>query len=302
MQNLISITDLSKAEILSILAQAQEFKREPPGPLLQGQVLASCFFEPSTRTRLSFESAMLKLGGSVIGFSESSMLSTKKGETLCDTMKIIGDLADVIVLRHPKEGAARVAADCTLTPLINAGDGANQHPTQTLVDLFTMKECLGNLEGCKIAFVGDLKGARTIHSLVEACALFDMRLYFVCPKELSLPDKILTNLRKKGIIYSFHQTIEEVVGKVDILYMTRLQKERMSVSLNYPSLTLACLEKAQEHLKILHPLPRVDEIDREVDATSHAYYFQQAKNGIYVRGSLLTQLLKNEKNTLSLCH
>ncbi len=299
MHNLISISDLSKEEIEKILKRAAEFKKKPPKDLLLGKILASCFFEPSTRTRLSFESAMLKLGGQVIGFSNADSTSVRKGETLSDTMRVIGGLADLIVIRHPLEGAAKLASQATTKPVINAGDGANQHPTQTLLDLFTIKECQGKLSGLNVAIVGDLKYGRTVHSLSYAAALFDMRLYFISPDELTLPDAILQELRKKRGKFSFHRSIEEVIGKVDILYMTRLQKERFDTSTyervkeNY-ILEEALLQKAKKHLRILHPLPRVGEIDRAIDKTPHAYYFQQAENGLFVRQSLLYSILKNK--------
>jgi aspartate carbamoyltransferase catalytic subunit len=218
MHNLISISDLSKEEIEKILKRAAEFKKKPPKDLLRGKILASCFFEPSTRTRLSFESAMLKLGGQVVGFSDAASTSVRKGETLSDTMRVIGGLADLIVIRHPLEGAAKLASQATTKPVINAGDGANQHPTQTLLDLFTIKECQGKLSGLNIAIVGDLKYGRTVHSLSYAAALFDMRLYFISPDELTLPDAILQELRKKRGKFSFHRSIEEAIGKADILH------------------------------------------------------------------------------------
>ncbi|MBI2742722.1 MAG: aspartate carbamoyltransferase [Chlamydiales bacterium] len=295
-RSLISIADLSKEEIEKLLKSAAQFKKSPPKNLLQGQILASCFFEPSTRTRLSFEAAMLKLGGQVIGFSDASSTSMKKGESLSDSMKIIGGLSDLIVIRHPMEGAARLASQSTTKPVINAGDGANQHPTQTLLDLFSIKECQGRLEGLNVAIVGDLKYGRTVHSLAYAAALFDMRLYFVSPEELTLPETVLQQLRKMRGKFSFHHTIEEVIGKVDILYMTRLQKERFDESVYEKVkesyiLKEALLKKAQKHLKVLHPLPRVNEIEISIDKTPYAYYFQQAENGLFVRQALLAHIL-----------
>jgi aspartate carbamoyltransferase catalytic subunit len=295
-RSLVSIADLSKAEIEFLIKKAAEFKKRQPKELLRGKLLASCFFEPSTRTRLSFEAAMLKLGGQVMGFSEAASTSAAKGETLFDTMKVIGGFADLIVVRHPQEGAARLSSLATKTPVINAGDGANQHPTQTLLDLFSIKECQGSLEGLKIALVGDLKYGRTIHSLVHACTLFDMRLYFISPEQLSLPEPILQELKKKRGKFSFHQSIEEVVDKVDILYMTRIQKERFDEG-TYNKvkdcyiLKKETLKKAKKHLKVLHPLPRVNEIDPTIDQTPYAYYFQQAENGLFVRQALLASIL-----------
>lgn len=295
-KSLISIGDLSREEIEQMLNHAESFKRKPPKDLLAGYILASCFFEPSTRTRLSFESAMLRLGGRVIGFSDSGSTSVKKGETLFDTIKVIGNLADLIVIRHPQEGAAKLASLATSKPVINAGDGANQHPTQTLLDLFSMKECQGKLDGLKIAIVGDLKYGRTVHSLVYAAALFDMRLYFISPDELTLPDSMLHELRKRRGKFSFHRTIEEVIGNLDLLYMTRIQKERFDHATyervcSRHVLTEPLLKKAKKHLRILHPLPRVGEIDPAIDDTAHAYYFQQAENGLFVRQALLAKTL-----------
>lgn len=297
MKNILSIADLEREEILAILKKAEGFKKNPPKNILQGAVLASCFFEPSTRTRLSFETAMRKLGGSVIGFADGNTTSAKKGESLYDSIRVIGGYADVIAIRHPLEGSARRASEATDKPVINAGDGANQHPTQTLLDLFTIKECHRKLNGLKIAMVGDLKFGRTVHSLALACALFDMQLYFVSPPQLALPDYICRELRKKGIKFSFHHAIEDVVDKVDILYMTRIQKERLDEAVYEKIkgcyvLNEKILEKAQKKLKVMHPLPRVDEIDTAVDLSPHAYYFQQSDNGLYVRQALLALLLR----------
>lgn len=296
-RDLISIKELSKEEILKVLARAEEIKKIPPGPILEGNIMASCFYEPSTRTRLSFESAMRRLGGEVIGFSEGSSTAAQKGESLYDAMKIIGFYSDLIVIRHPLEGAARQAAEATDKPVINAGDGANEHPTQTLLDLFTIRECQHKLEELHIAFVGDLLYGRTVHSLARALQLFSPRLYFVAPSLLAMPDLICQNLRQNGVPFSFHQAIEEVIDKVDILYMTRVQKERFLSQEEYSKvkdrfiLTPEVLERGQPHLKVLHPLPRVNEIDKRVDHSPFAHYFQQAENGMYVRQALLALLL-----------
>lgn len=293
-RSLISISDLSKDEILMILKKAEEMKKKTPNELLKGKILASCFFEPSTRTRLSFEAAMIRLGGNVIGFSDSTSTSTQKGESLHDSMKVIGNYSDILVIRHPKDGSARVASEATNKPVINAGDGSNQHPTQTLLDLYTIKECQGKLKGLNIAFVGDLKHGRTVHSLSHAAANFDMRLFFVSTEQLSLPDEIGHALKKQGIKFSFHRTIEEVLGKVDILYMTRIQNERLLPASKCKEtliLTESMLTKAKNNLKILHPLPRLSEIEATVDKTPHSHYFQQAENGLYVRMALLSLIL-----------
>jgi aspartate carbamoyltransferase catalytic subunit len=294
-RSLISINELSKQEILLLLKKAEEMKKRPPQETLKGKILASCFFEPSTRTRLSFESAMLRLGGNVIGFSDSMTTSAAKGESLSDTIQTIGHYADLLVIRHPKEGAARLALESSTKPVINAGDGKNQHPTQTLVDLFTIKECQGKLKGIHLALIGDLRHSRTVHSLSLAASHFDMRLFFVSPQSLSLPDEISNCLKKQGVKFSFHSTIEEVLGRVDIAYMTRLQKERLDPSVSHSPcsiLTEKMLAKAKKNLRILHPLPRVDEIESSIDKTPYAYYFQQAENGLYVRMALLSLILE----------
>ncbi len=299
-RSLISIADLSKEDILFLLDSVDRLEKEPFS--LSDKIIASCFFEPSTRTRLSFESAALRLEGKVIGFADGKSSSLSKGESLYDTMKVIGALADVIILRHPKDGAARIATLATKTPIINAGDGGNQHPTQTLQDLYTMRHCQGRLEGLSVAFVGDLKYGRTVHSLALACALFDMRLYFVCPEALFLPEEISRNLRKLGVRFAFYPSIEEILGKVDILYMTRIQKERLP-ELLYEEvkdkflLKASMLRHAKTTMKIFHPLPRVHEIEPAIDETPFAHYFEQAGQGLRMRKTLLQLIL-----TPSLAH
>jgi aspartate carbamoyltransferase catalytic subunit len=295
-RSLISINDLTKEEILLILKHAETMKKSPVPSSLSGKILASCFYEPSTRTMLSFNSAMIRLGGNVIGFSEAGSSSAKKGECLQDTMKVIGNYADVLILRHPSEGSARAASKATSTPVINAGDGANQHPTQTLIDLYTIKECQNKLKGLSIACVGDLKFGRTVHSLSLACAYFDIRLFFVSPEQLAIPEEISHHLKKQGVKFSFHRTIEEVLPKVDILYMTRIQKERFDETIYEKVKDAYCLKEnmlkeAKKNLKILHPLPRLNEIDKAIDHTSYAHYFQQAANGLYVRMAILSLIL-----------
>ncbi len=299
--DILSIKDLSLEQIQLILKTAQRLKQEPAFQMIRGKIVAHCFFEASTRTRLSFEAATLRLGGQSIGFSSDEGLSIKKGETLHDTIRVISEYADLIVIRHPREGAARLAAEVSAKPVINAGDGANQHPTQALVDLFTIQECQKNLDGLSIALVGDLKYGRTIHSFAQACMLFDVRLYLVSPEGLALPEPICDALKKQGVRFSFHRSMEEVLPKVDILYLTRIQQERFSeteyqvVKNNY-ILTPALLNSAKikTNLKILHPLPRINEIDVGVDKTPYSHYFIQAANGVYVRQALLALLL-NEK-------
>ncbi len=291
-RDLVSISDFSKEELEEVLAAAHRLQKKANLELLKGKILASCFFEPSTRTRLSFESAMLRLGGNVIGFSQSDTTSIKKGESLCDSMKVISSYADIIVIRHPKEGSARVAAEASSVPVINAGDGANQHPTQTLIDLFTIQECQKTIDGLHIAIAGDLKFGRTVHSLSLALGLYQVRLYFISPEGLELPETIIQELKKNGVKFSFHKSIEEIISKIDILYMCRAQKERFA-DLNFSNLPLLKkkhLEKVKPNFKILHPLPKVDEIEESIDETPYAYYFQQAANGVLVRSAILALL------------
>lgn len=296
-RNIISINDFTKEEMLHVLAVATKLKRTPQPNILKGKVLGSCFFEPSTRTRLSFETAMLKLGGTVTGFSDPAVTSTKKGETLHDTIRIIGQYADVLAIRHPLDGAARVAAEATKKPVINAGDGANQHPTQTFLDLFTIQETQRKLNGLAVAFVGDLKYGRTVHSLAQALVHFNARVYCVAPASLQMPTYILETFKAHKIKFSLHQTIDEVVSKIDILYMTRIQSERFGDMADYEkvknifTLTPEALEKAPKHLRVLHPLPRITEITPAVDKSPHAYYFEQAANGLFVRQAVLGLVL-----------
>lgn len=298
-QDVISIKEFRRREIELVLETAAKLKKKPRHDLLQNKIIANCFFEPSTRTRLSFESAALHLGGKVIGFSSDESLSTQKGETLYDTMRVISGYADLIVIRHPNEGSARLAAEAAAIPVINAGDGANQHPTQTLVDLFSIKECQGTLEDLSIALVGDLKYGRTIHSFAHACKLFNIRLFLVAPESLTLPESICDSLKREGVRFSFHQSLQDIIQKVDVVYMTRIQKERMTQNEYVSSmanlvLTSEMLAKAKENMRVLHPLPRVDGIEKAVDDSPHAYYFEQAANGVFIREALLTLILNEE--------
>lgn len=296
-KSLVSITDFSKEEILRIMDLAEEFESNPNQDLLRGKVVASLFFEPSTRTRLSFETAINRLGGRVVGFSDSSSSSTTKGETLKDTIIMVSNYADLIVMRHPLEGSARYASEQSSVPVINAGDGANQHPTQTLLDLYSIRKTQGKFENLKIAMVGDLKYGRTVHSLLMAMSHFNPVFYFVAPDELKLPSEYKTFLKKNNIPFFEHTDINEVIDKVDILYMTRVQKERFSDPIEYERVKNAyvlrnqMLEKTKANLKILHPLPRVNEIHTDVDANTKAYYFQQAKNGVYARMAIMAAIL-----------
>ncbi|MDA0150369.1 aspartate carbamoyltransferase [Vibrio sp. LaRot3] len=298
-KHIISIPELSRAELELIVDTAARLKAEPNPELLKNKVVASCFFEPSTRTRLSFETAVQRLGGTVIGFDNGGNTSlAKKGESLADSVQVISSYVDAYVMRHPQEGAARLAAEFSNgVPVINGGDGANQHPTQTLLDLFSIYETQGTLDNLNVAFVGDLKYGRTVHSLTQALAKFDnVRFFFIAPDALAMPDYICEELDEAGIKFSMHSNIEEVVPELDVLYMTRVQKERFDES-EYAHmksafiLTAATLTEARDNLKVLHPLPRVDEITTDVDKTKHAYYFEQAENGVYAREALLALVL-----------
>jgi aspartate carbamoyltransferase catalytic subunit len=296
-RDIISINDFTKEEIQFILKTAQNFKQKPHPNLLDGKVMASLFFEPSTRTRLSFEGAMSRLGGRVIGFADPSVSSMKKGESLQDCIANVEKYVDVIVMRHPREGSAKLAAEKTDKPVINGGDGANQHPTQTLLDLFTIQETQKKLTNLNIAMSGDLKYGRTVHSLAVALAHFGARLYFISPDSLKMPENIKTELKKKKIKFTEVKSWQPIMDKIDILYATRIQQERFPDVLEYEKvknlyiLTAKDLVKAKKNLKVLHPLPRVNEITYDVDQTPHAYYFQQAGNGLYVRQALLALVL-----------
>lgn len=298
-RHIISIPELSRDELELIVDTATRLKAEPNPTLLKNKVVASCFFEPSTRTRLSFETAVERLGGSVIGFDNGGNTSlAKKGETLADSVRVISSYVDAFVMRHPQEGAARLASEFSNgVPIVNGGDGANQHPTQTLLDLFSIYETQGHLDNLNVAFVGDLKYGRTVHSLTQALAKFNnVRFFFIAPEVLAMPDYICQELEEQGIQFSLHNSIEEVVPELDILYMTRVQKERFDES-EYAHiksafiLTAETLTHARPNMKVLHPLPRVDEITTDVDRTPHAYYFQQAENGVYAREALLALVL-----------
>lgn len=301
-KHIISINDLSRDELERVLHTAAQLKAHPQPELLKHKVIASCFFEASTRTRLSFETAIHRLGASVVGFADGSNTSLgKKGETLADTISVIGTYVDAIVMRHPQEGAARLATEFSGgVPILNAGDGANQHPTQTLLDLFTIRETQSRLDNLSIAMVGDLKYGRTVHSLTQALAKFDgNRFYFIAPDALAMPAYITDMLDERGIVWSRHDSIEAVMPHADILYMTRVQKERLDPS-EYANvkaqfiLRAADLAGARDNMKVLHPLPRVDEIATDVDKTPHAWYFQQAGNGIFARQALLALVLNSE--------
>jgi len=295
-RDVISIRDFSKEDIEFVLKVAERLEKElkEKGSLdyARGRVLATLFFEPSTRTRLSFESAMHRLGGSVVGFSSASSTSVKKGESLRDTVKTVEQYSDVIVIRHPMEGAARLAAEGADIPVINAGDGSNQHPTQTLLDLYTIKRAFGRIDGLRIGLLGDLKYGRTVHSLAGALAHYEVELYLISPELLRMPGHIVDELRER-VRVNETTDLEEALPDLDVLYVTRIQRERFPDEEEYlkvkgsyrvdPSL----LRKAKEGLRVMHPLPRVDEISPEVDGTEHALYFRQVFSGVPVRMALL---------------
>lgn len=297
MKSLVSIDDFSRDEILRIMDMAADFEANPSQRLLYGKVVASLFFEPSTRTRLSFESAINRLGGRVIGFSDSSATSVSKGETLHDTIKVISNYCDMIVMRHPVEGAARYASQVASVPVVNAGDGANQHPSQTLLDLYSIKKTQGDLNGINIMMVGDLKYGRTVHSLLHALSHFNASFTFVSPDELKMPVEYKTFLYDKGIAYYETSDLMERIEGADIIYMTRVQRERFSDPMEYERVKNAYILKPEmlvntkETMKILHPLPRVNEIAKAVDASPHAYYFEQTQNGVYARMAIMSYLL-----------
>lgn len=296
-KSLVSITDYSKEEYLRILALADEFENKPVQPIMQGKVVATLFFEPSTRTRLSFESAVNRLGGRVIGFSDTHSSSVTKGETLYDTIKIVSTYCDLIVFRHPLEGAARFASELSDVPLINAGDGANQHPTQTLLDLYSIFKTQGKLENLNLFIVGDLKYGRTVHSLLMAMSQFQTTFHFISPDELKMPDEYKLHLDNIGLDYYERKELTKDIERADIIYMTRVQKERFSDPIEYEKTKNAyvlrnkMLVKTKDNMKVLHPLPRVSEIDQDVDANPKAYYFTQARNGIFVRQSIIASIL-----------
>ena len=296
-KSLISIQDFNKEEILHILDIAGEFEKNREQDFLAGKVVACLFFEPSTRTRLSFEAAVNRLGARVIGFPDNRNTSQTKGETLEDTIKIVSNYVDMIVMRHPMAGAADIAASVASVPVINAGDGANQHPTQTLLDLYAIKKTQGRLEGMEVDMVGDLKYGRAVHSLVDALRLFNPRFTFTSPEELDMPKKYLEMLDKGGIPYRQVRRIEEGLDTCDILYMTRVQQERFPDMDEYNKvkdvyrLTASMLSGVKPGMKIMHPLPRVNEIATDVDDTPYAYYFQQAGGGMYVRMAIISYLL-----------
>lgn len=300
-RDILSIRDFSRADIQLVLRAAKKMVPVAVGDRrsrsLEGKILATLFYEPSTRTRLSFESAMARLGGRVLGFSGAEGTSVQKGETLADTVRMVEAYSDAIVLRHPHEGAARLAAEFTDKPVINAGDGAGQHPTQTLLDLYTIWDEKGSIEGQNVALVGDLKYGRTVHSLTYALAELGAHLTFVSPPTLEIPREILEHVKERGVSFRAAHRLHDVVRDADVLYVTRIQKERFPDAQEYEAVVgsyridAELLRDAKRGLIIMHPLPRVAEIAPEVDRTKHAVYFKQAFNGVPVRMALLDLIL-----------
>lgn len=297
-KSLVNIGDYTRDDILRILESAERFKADPNRDLLQGYVCATLFFEPSTRTRLSFETAVNRLRGRIIGFSDAATSSSTKGESLKDTIMMVSNYADLIVMRHHLEGSARYASEISPVPIINAGDGANQHPTQTLLDIFSIYETQGTLKNLTITIVGDLKYGRAVHSLIEGMSHFRPAFNFVAPEELKIPEKYKSFCDCRGISYrQFSEFAPEAINTADILYMTRVQRERFTDLMEYEkvknvyTLRNEMLKNSKPTLKVLHPLPRVNEISQDVDSNPKAYYFHQAKNGMFVRQAVICDLL-----------
>ncbi|PKP05073.1 MAG: aspartate carbamoyltransferase [Bacteroidetes bacterium HGW-Bacteroidetes-6] len=296
-KSLVSINDYSKEEILEILELAKKFEEKPNRNLLDGIVVGVLFFEPSTRTRLSFEAAIQRMGGRVIGFSEAGSTSVQKGESLKDTIQTVNQYADLIVMRHPVEGSARYASEVASIPVINAGDGANQHPTQCLLDLYTIQQTQNTLDNLNMTFVGDLKYGRTVHSLSIAMTMFNTTFHLVSPFELKLPSAVKMHIKEKNLPYHQYTKLDEAIPLSDIIYMTRIQAERFSDPMEYERvknsyvLNSELLANSKPGMKVLHPLPRVNEISTDVDDSPQAYYFKQAQNGMFVREALIAYML-----------
>lgn len=297
-RSLVSINDYSREDIFRILDLATEFEKKPTQNILEGKVIACLFFEPSTRTRLSFESAVNRLGGRIIGFTDANTSSVSKGESLKDTIKTVSNYSDLIVMRHPLEGAARYAAEVSSVPVINAGDGANQHPTQTLLDLYSIRKTQGTLDKLNVFLVGDLKYGRTVHSLLMAMSNFKPVFNFISHEKLRIPSEYKILLDGLGIKYFEHDQFTDIVSEADIMYVTRVQRERFSDPIEYEKtkdayiLRNEMLQNTKSNLRILHPLPRVNEISEDVDENQKAYYFEQALNGVYTRQAIISSILK----------
>tara|TARA_B100000686_G_scaffold231851_1_gene239451 strand:+ start:918 stop:1823 length:906 start_codon:yes stop_codon:yes gene_type:complete len=297
---LITTKGLSREEIVEVLDHAEEIEKDPASYYgsQSGKIIGLLFYEPSTRTRMSFETAIKRLGGDTISMGSVENSSVVKGETLADTIRVVAGYVDAIVLRHPKEGASRMASEFIDVPLINAGDGAGQHPTQTLLDLYTIRKS-AKLDGLNIGVMGDLKYGRTVHSLAHSITKFDSQLNFISPEGLQLPDNVKYDLEKSGAEIYEHTDLDEILDTLDILYVTRIQRERFPDEEEYQKvsgkyrISKKTLENAPKHLKIMHPLPRVDEISPEIDRTEHAIYIEQAHNGLVVRMALLDLMLKS---------
>lgn len=310
--NFVTIADLSREEIMHLIEMAQEFEKHPNRELLKGKVVATLFFEPSTRTQLSFQTAANRLGARVIGFSDAKTSSTTKGETLKDTILMVSNYADVIAMRHYIEGAAQYASEVAPIPIVNAGDGAHEHPSQCLLDLYSIYKTQGTLDNLNIYLVGDLKYGRTVHSLITAMRHFNPTFHFVAPKELAMPNEYKLYCKEHNINFQEHTAFnEKVITDADIIYMTRVQKERFSDLMEYERvknvyiLKNDMLDNVKENMKILHPLPRVNEIAYDVDDNPHAYYIQQAQNGLYAREAIFCRCLgiglediKNDKTII----
>ncbi len=308
----VTISNLSKDELLYLIAMAEEFEKHPNRELFKGKVIATLFFEPSTRTRLSFETAANRLGARVIGFADPKITSGTKGETLKDTILMVSNYADIIVMRHFIEGAAQYASEIAPVPIVNAGDGAHEHPSQCLLDLYSIYKTQGTLENLNIYLVGDLKYGRTVHSLITAMRHFNPTFHFVAPEELAMPQEYKLYCQEHGIKYIEHTDFnEDIISDADIIYMTRVQKERFSDLMEYEKvknvyvLNREMLSKTKDNMKILHPLPRVNEIAYDVDDDPHAYYIQQAQNGLYARQAIFSHCLgitieeiKNDKTII----
>lgn len=297
-KNLVTIAHLSKEELMYMMEMAGEFEKHPNRKILDGRVVATLFFEPSTRTRLSFETAANRLGARVIGFTDPKVTSSTKGETLKDTIMMVSNYADVIVMRHFLEGAARYASEVSPVPVVNAGDGANQHPSQTMLDLYSIYKTQGTLENLEILLVGDLKYGRTVHSLLMAMRHFNPTFHFIAPKELAMPEEYKVYCREHGIRYTEQEEFNErAIARADIVYMTRVQRERFTDLMEYERvkdvyiLREKMLRSAKPNMKILHPLPRVNEIAYDVDENPHAYYFEQAHNGLFAREAIICDVL-----------
>ena len=310
--NFVTIADLSREEIMHLIEMAHEFEKHPNRELLKGKVVATLFFEPSTRTQLSFQTAANRLGARVIGFSDAKTSSTTKGETLKDTILMVSNYADVIAMRHYIEGAAQYASEVAPIPIVNAGDGAHEHPSQCLLDLYSIYKTQGTLDNLNIYLVGDLKYGRTVHSLITAMRHFNPTFHFVAPKELAMPNEYKLYCKEHNINFQEHTAFnEKVISDADIIYMTRVQKERFSDLMEYERvknvyiLKNDMLDNVKENMKILHPLPRVNEIAYDVDDNPHAYYIQQAQNGLYAREAIFCRCLgislediKNDKTII----